>query len=43
LLDGSELFATSDRGLRDPFTGFSLLNETGAFAFSRVRIDGEAR
>jgi hypothetical protein len=43
LLDGSELFATSDRGLRDPFTGFSLLNETGGFAFSRVRIDGEAK
>jgi len=42
LLDGSELFRTSDRGLRDPFSGFSLTNEAGRFAFSRVRIYGES-
>jgi hypothetical protein len=40
LLDGSELFTAVDRGLRDPFTGFTLVNEGGDFAFSRVRIDG---
>jgi len=43
LLDGSELFRTSDRGLREPFSGFSLTNEAGQFAFSRVRILGETR
>jgi hypothetical protein len=43
LLDGRELFSTSDRGLRDPFSGFSLTNESGQFAFSRVRIHGETR
>jgi len=43
LLDGSKLFTTSDRGLRDAFSGFSLTNETGQFAFSRVRIHGETR
>jgi len=41
LLDGNELFTTSDRGLRDPFRGFTLINQSGQFAFSRVRIHGE--
>jgi hypothetical protein len=43
LLDGNELFTTSDRGLRDPFRGFTLINQSGQFAFSRVRIHGETR
>lgn len=43
LLDGGELFSASDRGLRDPFTGFTLVNEGGDFAFSRVRIEGTGR
>ncbi|MEX2523411.1 MAG: hypothetical protein WD750_00490 [Gammaproteobacteria bacterium] len=43
LLDGSKLFTTSDRGLRDPFSGFTLMIEAGQFAFSRVRIHGEKR
>lgn len=43
LLDGGELFSAGDRGLRDPFDGFTLVNEGGDFAFSRVRIEGTGR
>ncbi len=43
LLDGSEMFTTSDRGLRDTFSGFMLVDETGEFSFSRVSIHGEGK
>jgi len=43
LLDGIEMFTTSDRGLRDAFSGFMLVDETGEFSFSRVSIHGEGK
>ncbi len=43
LMDGSELFTTSDRGVRDPFTGFALVNESGQLGISRIRINGEGK
>lgn len=39
-LNGKTIMQTSDRGLRDPFSGFGLINHSGEFAVQRVNISG---
>lgn len=39
-LNGKNIMQTSDRGLRDPFSGFGLINHAGEFAVHRVNISG---
>ncbi len=39
-LDGKTLFSVVDRGFRDPFDGFSVVNAGGDYALRQVVIDG---
>ena len=39
-LDGKEIFAVADRGFRDPFDGFLLVNRGGDYAVRNLAIAG---
>ena len=39
-LDGAEIFARTDRGWRDPFDGFHLINRGGDYLLRSLTIDG---
>lgn len=39
-LNGKTIIQISDRGLRDPFSGFGLINHAGEFAIQWVNISG---
>ena len=43
LIDGRELIRTVDRGIREDFDGFAIVNAGGEFSFSRVEIFGATR
>ncbi len=38
--DGNPVLETVDRGFRDPFSGFSLINRGGEYGLASIRIDG---
>ncbi len=40
-LDGKPLFTVKDRGFKDRFDGFALINRGGSFALHRLTIDGK--
>ena len=39
-IDGQSLITVVDRGYRDPFDGFTLINRGGEFGLGSLRIDG---
>ena len=39
-LDGNPVLETVDRGFRDAFDGFSLINRGGEYGLASIRIDG---
>ncbi len=39
-LDGASVLETLDRGFRDPFDGFTLINRGGEYGLASIRIDG---
>lgn len=39
-IDGNEVLSTSDRGFRDPFDGFVLVNKGGDYILGRLDIHG---
>ncbi len=39
-IDGAAVMETLDRGFRDPFDGFSLINRGGEYGLASIRIDG---
>ena len=40
LVDGAEVMRASDRSIRNPFDGVSILNRGGDYAISRISVDG---
>ena len=38
--DGKPVLEAGDRGFRDPFDGFSLINRGGEYGLASIRIDG---
>lgn len=39
-VDGNEVLSTLDRGFRDPFAGFTLINRGGDYILRAIKIDG---
>ena len=39
-IDGKEMMRATDRGFRDPFDGFALVNRGGDYVLGRVAIHG---
>lgn len=40
LVDGTEVMRATDRSIRNPFNGVSIINRGGDFAISRISVDG---